>query len=80
MMRRKEAYDKICRNGFLSASGDVTVFNLKVVNKVVEHQFHPTLEELGSNAFPPAHWICIIQDGFLAMHNRDVLLLFDVNK
>ena len=77
---KEGTYDKVCRNHFLSASGDVTVCNLEVVNKVVKHQLHPTLEELGSNAFPPAHSVCIVQDGFLAMHDGDVLLLFDFNK
>jgi hypothetical protein len=73
-------YDKVCRNGFLFASGDVSVLNLEVVNKIIEHQLHPTLEELGSDMFPPALWICIIQDKFLTMHDGDVLVLFNVNK
>ena len=72
-------YDKICRNGFLSTGGDVTVFDLEVVNIVIEHQFHPTLAELGSDIFPPALWICIVQDEFLAMHDGDILPLFSIS-
>ena len=73
-------YDKICWNGFPSTSGDVTVFDLEVVNIVIEHQFHPALAELGGNLVPPALWICVVQNEFLTMHDGDVLPLFIVSK
>jgi len=54
----------------------VTVFDLEVVDEIVENQFHPTVEELVGDAFPPALWISVVQDKFKAMNDGYILFLF----
>ena len=75
--RAEETYDKVCRNRFISSSDDVTIFDLEIVDVIVENQFHPTVEVLFANAFPPALWISVVQDKLKAMNDGYILSLFD---
>ena len=75
--RGEGTYDKVCRNIFLSSSDNVTIFDLEVVCEIAENQFHPTVEVLFTNAFPPALWISVVQDKLKAMNDGYILFLFD---
>jgi hypothetical protein len=72
----EETYDKICRNRFLSASGDVTIFDVEVVDVIVKNQVHTTVEVLLGDAFPPVLWISVVQDELSAMNDGYILFLF----